>query len=301
MKIKNSSKKPVTVTTAKSKIATASPESPPADGSSVIFVQQPPKDANIPSAPSGFVATPGTDNRGLQPKKAHLAAMPDALDELDRFTDYDKVFGMTAPPLENTKQTLGAAGGWSSQRAQMRSWDLYCRTQEGLAWREARGLIDRMSQRYPGLARLFGASKQIAQRAASTRKANKDLKAQGKEPTKGNAAKKKQKQAEKALLAAANAQAGQGAAASQSPMQVQAAPWPAATPVTVMPAVPALPAVQQAPVAPIAPVAAVAPVAPVAPGAPALGASAPLASAPVAGAQGAPAAAGGGGANGVGH
>jgi hypothetical protein len=205
--------KPSTTTAATNEAAPATTT----DASSVVFVQQPPKDAKIPTPPAGFVPTAGTDSRGLLPKKAHMAAIPDALSELDRFTDFTQVFGMTAPPLAYTKQTLSAAGNWSLQRAQLRSWDLYCRTQEGMAWRGARQLIDRMApafalatatdstvaQRYPGFARLFSASKQIAQKGVATRKANAKLKAEGKTPTKGFAAKAKQKQTAKSLLEAA--------------------------------------------------------------------------------------------------
>jgi hypothetical protein len=197
----------------------ADPGSLPA-AESIVFLKGPPADSHIPAPPAGFKPPSGTLYRGVTPKTSHLAALPDVVDELNRSTDFDQIFGKTAPPLKVLKEAFGAAAGWSLQRAQMRAWDLYCRTQEGLAWREARKMMDRMApafelatttdstvaSQYPGFARLFDASKQIAKKGAATRKANDALLAEGETPVKGVVGKKRKKADDQAIIDAAQAQ-----------------------------------------------------------------------------------------------
>jgi hypothetical protein len=153
---------------------------------STDLVKLPPATANIPAPPQGFVPTNGNDYRGLLPKKTELAVLPDALGELRSFADFAQVFGRTVPDVALVLATLDAAEQWSSMRAKASQWDLYCRTQEGLAWRDARALFARMrpafdlargvdsavSAQNPSLTHLLDAARTIAKRAAATRRAN---------------------------------------------------------------------------------------------------------------------------------
>ena len=109
----------------------------------IVLVQLPPADANIPVPPKGFVPTLGTDYRGIVPKKAEMAVLPQVLQELGRFANWTQVFGTTAPPLPSLQQTLNAALEWSLMRNSTDAWDLYSRTMEGIAWTEARAMMDR--------------------------------------------------------------------------------------------------------------------------------------------------------------
>jgi hypothetical protein len=147
-----------------------------------------------------------------------MAALPDVIEELLRFDDFAEVFGKTAPPYALTLEILRVAFAWSQQRAQMRAWDLYCRTQEGLAWRELRAVMSRLAPafhlavatdstvatRFPGFERLLTASRLIAQKGTDTRRANARLKAAGKAPFKGRAGELRRRAAQKALVARAS-------------------------------------------------------------------------------------------------
>jgi hypothetical protein len=178
----------------------------------------PPPDSHIPAVPPGFVPTLGSDFKGVPPRAGHMAALPDVIEELLRFDDFAEVFGKTAPPYELTLEIVRVAYAWSRQRAEMRAWDLYCRTQEGLAWRELRGVMSRLApayhlavatdstlaSRFPGFERLLTASRLIGQKGAETRRANARLKAEGKAPFKGRAGERRRRAAQKALAARAS-------------------------------------------------------------------------------------------------
>ena len=60
-------------------------------------IVKPPPSVTIPSPPAGFVPSNPKDYRGFRPKSAELAVVPDAVMELQAFSDYDTVFGKTAP------------------------------------------------------------------------------------------------------------------------------------------------------------------------------------------------------------
>jgi hypothetical protein len=175
----------------------------------------PPSDANIPTVPSGFVPTPGNDFRGVTPKTAHKAALPDVIEELARFDDFAEVFGKTTPPHALTQEVVQAAYAWTEQRARMRAWDLYCRTQEGLAWRELRAVMRRLAaaydlaattdstiaSRYPGFARLLRASREISKKSVETRKANARLLLEGLPAYRGQAGQRRRKAVVRSLFA----------------------------------------------------------------------------------------------------
>jgi hypothetical protein len=205
----------------------------------VVLVQLPPADANVPIPPKGFVATQGTDYRGIVPKKAELAVLPQTLQELGRFTNWTQVFGTTAPPLASLQQTLNAALEWSLMRNSTDAWDLYSRTMEGIAWTEARAMMDRFKATFdaavaadstvqsqnPSLAALLGAAKAIAQRGVATRKANAQARAKGEAPVKGKAV-QKVKRAQKIVADAAERA---GVAGAGAPASSAVAPAPSAS------------------------------------------------------------------------
>jgi hypothetical protein len=203
----------------------------------VPSVGPPPAGANIPIPPTGFTpATPG-EFRSVVPRKPELAAMPQALIDLAKFTDFDKLFGGVGLAQAETMQCLLMGSLWSTMRASTSQWDAYSVLQEGYAWRAIRAALLRLEQAfllaaqanpalattYPGLAALLGARKSIAQKGAATRRLNKAAKAKGEPEIHGLVGKQRQRKAEKAALA-------QGGPATQAaPAAVVVAP-PAAGP-----------------------------------------------------------------------
>jgi hypothetical protein len=197
---------------------------PTSNNVSPVLVQPPPSDIKVPAPPAGFVPTNKSDYRGFTPRRAELAALPDAVRELRHFDDFDQVFGKTAPPAEHVAQAFDAAAQWSTLRLASEAWDDYARTQEGLAWVDTRALLERMKKpfelastydpsllsKFPSLARLFGVGRAIAHRANAT--------------TARKAKKSREEEAE------AKAKAKAGASATSVPAPAPAAVTPAATP-----------------------------------------------------------------------
>jgi hypothetical protein len=201
----------------------------------VLWVNPPPKGALIPLVPQGAQTVNPGDYRAQMPRNLELAAMPDVVEELGRFTEYATVFGKTAPPLTYVQQTFDAATQWSAMRVSVATWDEYCRSQEGAAWSAVRDIISSLApafqlasrtdntlgRQFPALVRLFDARKVIAARGAATRKANKKAAAEGKLQSHGTVGKRATKKAAKAALAsaqaAASSPAGGGAAAATNP------------------------------------------------------------------------------------
>jgi hypothetical protein len=208
---------------------------------SLIFVKLPPADANTPVPPKGFIPTTGTDFRGVLPRSLEIAVLADAVSEISRFPEFSQVFGKTVPPQAFVTQVMTAAEQWSTMRNASSNWDVYCRTQEGLAWQAARTLLgsmkasfvlaanvdDTLATQNPSLVALFDAKATIAKRGAATRKANREATLAGKEPTQGKALKKAAKVAK--LVAEANAKAAADAPASPPVTVVQPSPVPVAS------------------------------------------------------------------------
>jgi hypothetical protein len=156
------------------------------------------------------VATHRSDYRGTQPKLAELAVLHDCVLELQRFTDYAGIFGKIAPPAAMVAQMFDVASKWSTDRRSASDWFNYVATEEGIAWKATRRILNRMKASfglaaevdpsllttYPSLARLFVIAKESARKANVTKK-------------KGG----KKKVAEEAAKAAAQAQASPAAPA----------------------------------------------------------------------------------------
>jgi hypothetical protein len=218
-----------------------------------VYVEPPPT-VSIPPIPEGIVPLPVVQFRGRLPRREELAIMGKAMSDIARFSDYDQVFGRTAPSHAAAEQTLGAAYRWSALRAKVAAFESYCRMQEALAWAQARPLMDKLGPAltlaltadsglgtsYPSLVRLFGARREIARRGVVSRKANEVEIKEGRDPFKGRAGKRRKIAAAKAALAAregaAGTSGGTGAGDSAAAAAVSvAAGAPAAAPVVPPP------------------------------------------------------------------
>jgi hypothetical protein len=227
--------------------ASPSPSATTAASVTVPYLTPPPSSASIPGVPKGFVPESGTSYRAVSPKKAELALLPMAVDDLKKFTSYSAVMGGTAAPYEEIVQTFDVTNQWSSMRTASSAWDVYCRDQEGICWGVMRASMASLivaftlaAQRdaslpakLPGLAALLGVKRDIATRAAATKKANKKAIAEGRAPTHGVVGKKRQKAANKAIVASVlgSASAHPVGATSNAPAAVSLPP--AAVPVVV--------------------------------------------------------------------
>ena len=187
----------------------------------LVLLDMPPPNANIPAPPSGFVAGDTADYRAVLPRDAELRALPIAVKDMSKFTDYTQLLGQTAPPYAEMMQALTVANAWSSMRTESAAWDAFCGSQEGISWTTLRGQMERLQPSfdlatggtsnvttlYPGLATLLDAKKVIARKGASTRKMNKEAEAKGETPVHGRVGKARQRKAEKAAYAATSAPA----------------------------------------------------------------------------------------------
>src|SRR5262249_11737636 len=145
------------------------PAPTPAPGPGLV---KPPPNVKLPSPPACFVPSNPKDYRGFRPKSSELAAVPDVIMELRAFSDYEGVFGKTAPPLADVTQSLDASSQWTALLADSSDWIGYVKSQEGMAWKDTLSVVDKlkapfqlasthdpkMLSRYPALARLLGAA-----------------------------------------------------------------------------------------------------------------------------------------------
>ena len=209
---------------------------PTSAGSALVFLSPPPANAQIPIPPPGSTTPNGTHYTAFLPKAIELAALPSALDDLKKCTNFPQLFGATALPYAQVVQAFDVGNQWTTMRGQTAAWDAFCRTQEGIAWKTIRVMMDRLRAAFdlavkgdatvastmPGLAELLGARKAIAQKASATKKANKAAVAKGEAPVHGAVGKKRLRSAEKAALAKAKA-GGTAASAPAAPATPQAA------------------------------------------------------------------------------
>ncbi len=218
----------------------------------VSLITPPPADARIPTPPEGFEIPPNARYGTVQPKKIEMVAMPNAVVELGKFTDYAETLGKTVPPQPLVRQMFAVASQWSTMRIKAAAWDAYCNTQEALAWQGVRAQLkrikpafalavqsdDALGAKYPALASLLMAKSTIAIKAVSTRRLNKLAIAEGKPPIHGGVGKRRKRAADKAAGAAkASEHAALPApnAASSAPPPQQQPSQPQAAAVTSAP------------------------------------------------------------------
>ena len=170
-----------TTTTAAGAASTASGSS--SGTASTDFPVNSPPLVQVPPVPAGFVPVNPLDLRGFRPMQSELASVPDALLELSNFANYTGIFGITAPPANQVSQRLTVAAQWTSLFSASTDWYTYVKSQEGMAWKDALELVEKLKapfqlatasnpallSQYPALARMLGAQKVVAKRAVSTR------------------------------------------------------------------------------------------------------------------------------------
>jgi hypothetical protein len=203
---KKSSKKP----------ASTSAEAP-ATATALASVAQAPPTITLAAIPPSFVPVDMKYYSGVLPKAAQLTVMAGAVQELKSFADFAGVFGKTAPPQASVVQAFDIAAQWSALHSKMLAYEVFCASQEALSWKEVHDYMARLqpafalaaksdatvATEHPSLTRLFGAAKEIAVKGAATKKANKQLEAEGKPPIKGKAGKRRKNAAANALFEAA--------------------------------------------------------------------------------------------------
>jgi hypothetical protein len=224
-----------------------------------LTLPPPPSTANIPAVPANFNPQNGANYRGVAPKTEELNALQLAVDDLKRFTSFSQVLGATVPPYEVVLALFIVVNEWSSMRTASTAWDGYARVQDGIGWTLLRTMMavltpafrlaattnTSLTLTYPGLATLLGVKKSIARKGVSTKRLNKQAKAEGKPQVHGAVGKKRQKAAEKAALVTVTSNGGAGSStAPTAPAEAQ----PEAAPVAEA-------TVAQAAVAPTQPVA----------------------------------------------
>jgi hypothetical protein len=165
--------------------------------------------------------------KGYRPMQTELAAVSDAIDELNAFASWTNVFGITAPSASSIADRLTVAAGWTALYAQSESWASYTKSQQGMAWKDALEVLEALkpafqlaleaspgiANEFPSLTRMLGAQKVASSKAASTRKKNAAGKAAGDQATAvANAAAAATAAANANAAATANANAAKPAA-----------------------------------------------------------------------------------------
>jgi hypothetical protein len=142
-----------------------------------------PPDVVLPSPPAGYVPVTGADLRGYRPLQSELATVGDAVAEIQSVPSWTDIFGITAPPPGEIAPRLQVASDWTALLAASNAWTAYVKSQEGMAWKDALLSMESLKvpfdlasaaspavlNRYPALARMLGAQKVVAKRAAQTR------------------------------------------------------------------------------------------------------------------------------------
>jgi hypothetical protein len=178
-------------------------------------VGPPPPVAVIPTPPPGFLPVKGGVARGVRPRKTEVIVLPEAVDELRAFADWQVTLGKAAPNQADMVAAFESASEWTVMKTATRTWLTYSSNEEGVAWIAARAFMatvkplltaavtadPAIASSYPKLCALFGAKSSIAKKAVSTKAANKKADAQGKPATHGEVGKQRQKAAAKAALA----------------------------------------------------------------------------------------------------
>jgi hypothetical protein len=212
--------------------------------SPTVQAQMPPV-VTVPVPPVTYDPTVTIDYRSAQPRSAELAAVSGAAREVGDFTDWDAVFGKTAPPAAQLQQALQTVAAWTTLLVASNLWFVYVRDSAAIAWKDARGLVEALKVPFalasaadptltstnPSLTRLLDSAKAIAAKSVATKKANAKADAEGKPQTHGKVGKTRKKQAAAAALAAATSASTTPPVAAPSPE-----PAPAAPPATSAPA-----------------------------------------------------------------
>jgi hypothetical protein len=154
----------------------------------------------MPTPPDGYSPPGHYAFTGYIPSPRMLAAIPQAIADLEAFADMATVLGPLAPQAAVISDALVVGVSWRPLLIPSEVWAAYVRAQNGLAWKTAFQLIAelkpfflaataksaQLAQKYQGLTELLTAAKVSAQQGVATKRANK-AKAK-KEAAAGNAA-----------------------------------------------------------------------------------------------------------------
>jgi len=141
---------------------------------------------DLPEIDPGFTPLPSSDLRGHRPMMSEMAAAKEAVLELDGATDWESVFGITAPDAATLAEQLQMAVRWSTQRMALMKLVAFVKSEEGKCWKDALTLVEALKvpfelaaaadparmQRFSALARLLRAQKLVGKRAAAQRARN---------------------------------------------------------------------------------------------------------------------------------
>jgi hypothetical protein len=199
------------------KPAPATAAAPSPAGGIIFVVPPPPSTTLLPSVPDGFVAVDLTYYRGYIPRQAQLAVMTETVADVKSFTNWTAVFGMTAPSQTTVVQAFETAHAWSSFHSSLLELIAYAASEEAKAWYEIHSMGGQiqtsfasavksnaeLGSQHTALKRFFAVQSEIAQKGAATKKANRQLEAQGKAPIKGKVGKRRKAAAANALFDAA--------------------------------------------------------------------------------------------------
>jgi len=174
---------PITSSATQPLRAAANP-TPPTTSALPNVADAPPSIA-FPEVPDTFDPTMMTmaGLRGHFPNKLELAAMPGALNDLGRFTDYGTVIGNAAASVATLTSSIQVALRWRELRDATATWDEYVKVEDALAWKTAMGQLTEvrpiflfavsknpsLATQYPWLAQLFDAAKVITKQASTTK------------------------------------------------------------------------------------------------------------------------------------
>jgi hypothetical protein len=147
---------------------------------------------DVPAIPDGFVP-PATLRglRGYSPRQTELTTLPGVIADLGNFIDYASVIGAKAPAATTVQSKISTALGWRKVRNKAEAWEIYARTEDAIAWKEAAVVLDKikplflfavtedptLSAKYPSLAAYCTATKEATAQANVTRQKNARTKA----------------------------------------------------------------------------------------------------------------------------
>jgi hypothetical protein len=160
------------------------PTPTPTSSSTPVWSTTPP-DVTLPVPPVGFVPVKLGQYRAAHPKAGELAALPDAITELESSTSYAETFGSGVPQASPLAATLTTAARWTALRVATEAFLLYAKSNEAITWKAGLADLDALDAvfqavasrnsalvaAYPATARLLDVRKAISERAAVTRAA----------------------------------------------------------------------------------------------------------------------------------
>jgi hypothetical protein len=141
----------------------------------------------MPTPPDGYSRPGRYAFTGYAPSPRMLAAIPQAIADLEAFTDMVTVLGPLAPSGAVIADALGVGLSWRPLIVPSDVWAAYVGAQNGKAWKTASQLLAelkpfflaataksaQLAQKYQGLTELLNAAKVSAQQGAATKRANK--------------------------------------------------------------------------------------------------------------------------------